>query len=141
MVDICKDLNDAGLLPDKNAIGLDPEGVAAIIDALVEAGLTAEQLAAVTQGYKLNSAIKGAPRKLKNGTLVHAVQAMMNWCVSNSKTEKRGNADIVTKAVSGSGKIDPLMAFFNAFMLMSYNPEPSQSKSLDDWLDEPVMNI
>ena len=32
IAEICADLNAAGLLPDQNAIGLDPEGVAAIIE-------------------------------------------------------------------------------------------------------------
>lgn len=119
---ICADLNAAGLLPEKNAIGLDPEGVAAIIDAIIAEDLHEDQLAAVSQGYKLNAAIKGAPRKLKSGSLLHCAQPMMNWCVGNAKTEMRGNAQVVTKQISGAGKIDPLMAMFNAFMLMSWNP-------------------
>lgn len=121
--DICAELNDAGLLPDKHAIGLDPEGVAAIIDALIDRKIEEDQLAAVSQGYKLNSAIKGSPRKLKNSSLVHCGQPLMDWCVGNARTEMKGNAQVVTKQVSGSGKIDPLMALFNAFMLMSWNPE------------------
>lgn len=133
IADICRELNDAGLLPDQNAIGLDPEGVAAIIDALIGVGLTEDQLAAVSQGYKLNAAIKGAPRKLKNRTLVHCAQPMMSWCVSNARTEMRGNAQIVTKQISGAGKIDPLMGLFNAFMLMSWNPVPSSRRNMDGY--------
>lgn len=141
IAELCATLNDAGLLPDENAIGLDPEGVAAIVDALIEAGITDEQLAGITQGYKLNSAIKGTPRKLKNKTLLHCGQPMMAWCVGNAKTESRGNAQIVTKAVSGAGKIDPLMGLFDAVMLMSANPQPSSRARLDDFLSKPVMVI
>ncbi|MEY8117637.1 terminase large subunit [Falsihalocynthiibacter sp. BN13B15] len=141
VAEICADLNNAGLLPDENAIGLDPEGVAAIIDALIGAGISEAQLAAVSQGYKLNAAIKGAPRKLKNGSLKHCDQALMNWCVGNARAEMRGNAQIVTKQLSGSGKIDPLMAFFDAVMLMSQNPSPSMKANMDEFLSNPVMVI
>lgn len=122
VAEICEKLLSAGLLPEAHAIGLDPEGVAAIVDELVERGIENEQLASVSQGYKLNSAIKGLPRKLKNGTFIHCEQPLMTWCVGNAKTEARGNAQLVTKQASGTAKIDPLMATFNAVMLMSRNP-------------------
>lgn len=131
IAEICARLMRAGLLPEKNAIGLDPEGVSAIIDALIAAGLSEDHLAAVSQGYKLNAAIKGAPRKLKSGTLVHCAQPLMSWCVANAKTEMRGNAQVVTKQISGAGKIDPLMALFNGFMLMSWNPEAQGTSYLE----------
>jgi len=123
LVALLEQVNDAGLFPEKNAVGLDPMGVAALVDAAIEAGLTDDQLCAVSQGYRLNGAIKGAERKLFDGTLAHADQGLMDWCVSNARTILSGNAVLVTKAVSGTGKIDPLMALFNAVHLMSLNPE------------------
>ncbi len=123
IVDICLRIRDAGLFPEKNGIGMDPEGVGSIIDGLVEAGFSIDDIQAVSQGYRLNAAIKTAPVKLKNGRMVHCGQRIMNWCVGNAKTEARGNAVIVTKAQSGSAKIDPLMAMFNSVQLMSWNPE------------------
>lgn len=141
VVEICVELNDAGLLPKKAAIGLDPEGVAAIVDALEFGGLEYDQLAPVSQGYKLNSAIKGTERKLFNGSMHHASQALMEWCVGNAKTEPRGNAVVVTKAVSGAGKIDPLMALFNGVMLMSMNPEAPSGNNIAEFLANPVMVI
>lgn len=125
---ICCRIRDAGLFPDQNGIGMDPEAVGSIIDALIEAGFSIEDIQAIGQGYKLHSAIKGAPVKLKNGKLVHGGQGLMTWCVGNAKTEARGNAVIVTKAVSGSGKIDPLMALFDAVMLMSWNPVAGRTR-------------
>lgn len=50
---------------------------------------------------------------------------MMAWCVGNAKVEPKGNAILITKQASGTAKIDPLMAFFNAVQLMALNPEAS----------------
>ncbi|MBN9674634.1 terminase large subunit [Salipiger bermudensis] len=130
IVEICARIRDAGLFPDQDGIGMDPEGVGSIIDDLVAEGFEIDDIRAISQGYKLNAAIKTAPVKLKNGSMVHSGQRIMTWCVGNAKTEARGNAVIVTKAQSGSAKIDPLMAMFNAVMLMSWNPVASGGPSV-----------
>lgn len=137
LVAIVGELFRAGMLPKKAAIGLDPEGVAAIVDALELDGIPTEMLVPVSQGYRLNGAIKGTERKLYDGSMKHAAQGLMTWCVGNAKTETRGNAVVVTKAVSGSGKIDPLMALFNAVWLMSLNP--AAPARIDDFLADPVL--
>lgn len=136
-----KQVLDRGLFPEKRAIGLDPAGVAAIIDALQLVGITDDQLSGVSQGYMLNGAIKGTERKLFDGSLHHADQPLMDWCVGNAKTEARGNATMVTKAVSGSAKIDPLMALFSGVSLMSLNPEAAPRQDLDDFLSNAVMVV
>lgn len=130
IVDLLNEISDAGKFPEKYGIGMDPEGVAAIVDAVIEAGFSIEDIRAISQGYKLNSAIKSTPVKLKNGKFIHAGQRLMSWCVGNAKTEGRGNAVIVTKHMSGSAKIDPLMALFNTVQLMSWNPQPRESGAI-----------
>jgi phage terminase large subunit-like protein len=50
----------------------------------------------------------------------------MAWAVGNARVEPKGNAILVAKQASGSGKIDPLMAAFNAIALMSTNPWSSR---------------
>ncbi len=130
IVEICVRLREVGLLPEEDGIGMDPEGVGSIIDALIEAQFRIEDIRAISQGYKLNAAIKTAPVKLKNGKLQHCCQALMDFSVGNAATEPRGNAVIVTKAQSGSAKIDPLMALFNTVQLMSWNPTAAQAAAV-----------
>jgi len=125
VADICCEVRDAGLLPEKHGIGVDAAGIGDIVDELTSEarGFALEMIAAVSQGWKLNSAIKTAERKLAGGELVHGGSGLMAWCVGNAKAEQKGNGVMITKQVAGSAKIDPLMAMFNAVTLMALNPE------------------
>ena len=123
IVEYCCRLRDLGLLPEQDGIGMDPEGVSKIIDLLIDAGFEIEDVASIWQGTRLHPAIKSSPVKLKNGTLVHCGQRIMTFSIENAKTELKGNAVIVTKAQSGTAKIDPLMAMFNTVTLMSQSPQ------------------
>lgn len=112
----------SGLL-DK--IGCDPSGLGGILDALIDAEVPQDKVIGISQGWRMNGAIKTAERKLAEGVMVHGAQPLMAWCVGNAKVEPRGNAVCITKQTSGTAKIDPLMAAFNAITLMSLNPEKS----------------
>ena len=119
-------VEQSGLL-DK--VGCDSAGIGAILDALVEAGVPQEKIVAISQGWRLGGAIKTTERKLAEGVIEHGGQPMMAWCVGNAKVEPRGNATLITKQASGSAKIDPLMATFDAVSLMELNP-PAQGGSV-----------
>lgn len=113
-------IHEAELL-DK--IGIDPSGVGSILDALTEVEIPAEIVVGISQGWRLGGSIKTTERKLAEGVLIHGGQPMMAWCVGNARVEPKGNAILITKQASGKGKIDPLMALFNAVSLMALNPE------------------
>ncbi len=104
-------------------IGIDPSGVGQILDAIVEADIPADLVVGISQGWRLGGAIKTTERKLAEGVLIHGGQPLMAWCVANARVEPKGNAILITKQASGKGKIDPLMALFNAVSLMALNPE------------------
>ena len=124
----------AGLL---DMIGVDPAGVGGILDALIEVGIPKEMVIGISQGWKLGGAIKTAERKLAEGGIVHGGQPMMSWCCGNAKVVPVGNSILITKQASGTAKIDPLMAFFNAVALMSLNPVARGN--VDDFFDNPIM--
>ena len=105
-------------------VAVDPAGVKHIMAALDTIGIP--EATGISQGWKLSGAIKDVEIGLADGTLTHAGQPMMAWCVSNAKAEAKGNAITITKQVAGSAKIDPLVATFIAESLLGTNPQPAQ---------------
>ena len=126
---ICK-IKAAGLLPEKQAIGVDTAGITDIVDELTAPGrdIALEQIIGVSQGWRLSGAIKTTERKLAGGELIHSGSALMAWCVGNAKSEPKGNADLITKSASGKAKIDPLMAVYDCSTLMATNPASAEKK-------------
>lgn len=123
-------INQAGLL-DK--VGLDPAGIGAVLDALADVEIDEEQVVGISQGWKLTGAIKTTERRLAEGSLIHCGQPLMAWSCGNAKGVPSANAFLITKQASGTAKIDPLMATFNAVSLMALNPEARGG--LDDYLN------
>lgn len=122
---IAKKVYDSGKL-DK--IGLDPLGLGGLLDGLLDAGIPEDKMIAVAQGFKLMSYIMTTERKLAEGNLYHAGQGLMTWCVGNARAVVKGNGMMISKQESGVGKIDPLIATFNAVALMSMNPEQAEKE-------------
>lgn len=121
--DILEQVFTAGLFPEKYGIGLDPFGIAALIDEMAVRKIEGDLLSSIRQGSALSPASWGLEIKLKNRTFRHGGRRMMTWCVGNAKAQVRGGAVLITKESAGRAKIDPLVALFNAAMLMSRNPE------------------
>lgn len=129
LVEIVAQVEESGLL---DQVGVDPAGLGTILDELAGAGVPEDKVVGISQGWRMSGAIKTAERKLAQGVLVHGGQPLMDWCVGNAKTVPVGNAVNITKAASGTAKIDPLMALFDAVELMGRNPEARGG--MDDWL-------
>jgi phage terminase large subunit-like protein len=132
VVAICCQVRDAGLLPEKEGIGVDKLGLPALVDELIAAGFDTDAnggtITGIGQGGFLNDVIIGVARKLADGTLKHAGQALMQWAVENAKEILKGSARAITKQTSGTAKIDPFIALLNAAKLMSRNPEAHRKK-------------
>jgi phage terminase large subunit-like protein len=107
-------------------VGVDAAGIGGIIDALDNIGVTTEgdQLGSVRQGISLMGAFKTIERKLTDGTFKHGGQELMSWCAGNAKIIPTRTASMIARDEAGYGKVDPLMALFNAASLMSTNPAP-----------------
>jgi phage terminase large subunit-like protein len=128
LADIVCRVRDSGLLPDKQGIGVDGAGIADVVDELSGREFDASPggvIVAISQGWRLNGAIKTTERKVAGGEFVHCGQGLMAWTVGNARTVQQGNAISITKAASGAAKIDPLMAIFDAVSLMALNPVAS----------------
>lgn len=123
VADICEKVLASGLLPKEGGIGIDPQGVSAIVDELALRKMEHPLVVSVSQGFRLSPAVWGMERKLKDKTLVHGGQKLMAFCVGNAKVVQRGNAVVIEKQVSGKAKIDALISSLVAGMLMSRNPE------------------
>lgn len=129
VVDIIVRCEDSGLL---DRIGVDPAGIGEIVDELQARGFGHDRVVGITQGWRMNGAIKTMERRIAEKVTIHSGSKMMNWCVGNARVEPKGNAIVITKQASGTGKIDPLMASFNATALMAMNPEARSSGSIYD---------
>lgn len=130
VTDIVAEVVASGKLPKDKAVGVDMAGLGGLLDAIIQGGVLQEQINGISQGWRLSGAIMTTERALADGTLKHSGQRIMDYCVGNAKVEPRGSAKLITKQGSGVGKIDPLMATFDAVSLMSMNP---QSPGLSFW--------
>lgn len=124
VAEIIMQAKERRLLPEKNSIGVDAAGIGAIVEALRKPsrGFTDDDIVAISQGWRLNGAIKTVERMVAGGEFIHGGTELMNWVVGNARTVQVGSAIAINKQTSGTAKIDPLMATFDAASLMALNP-------------------
>jgi phage terminase large subunit-like protein len=110
-------------------VGCDSAGLGLIVDALAAIGISEvnENITGVRQGFGLMGAIKAVERKLIDGTFKHGGQPLMAWCAGNAITQPTPTGMRIVRDASGYGKIDPLIALFNAAELMTTNPDAAGS--------------
>jgi phage terminase large subunit-like protein len=131
LVEVVAQVKASGLLAK---VGVDPAGLGVIVDALAEIEITTEtddNLIGVRQGFGLMGAIKTIERKLADGSFKHPNQALMSWCAGNAIVQPTPTGMRIVRDESGFGKIDPLMALFDAAALMALNPEARDGFSKD----------
>jgi phage terminase large subunit-like protein len=126
IVDLVARIRDLNLLAQ---VGVDAAGIGGIVDALAKIEITqdAEKLDAVRQGIGLMGAFKTLERKLGDRTFLHCGSELLNWCVGNAQVVLTSTASRIAREEAGFGKIDPLVALFNAAHLMALNPEAAGS--------------
>lgn len=113
-------------MPEQRGIGVDAAGIGDIVDELAARDFEIEKdIVAVSQGWRLTGAIKTTERRLAGGELLVAKSDLMRWAVGNARVEQQKNAITINKQVSGTAKIDPVMALFDAVSLMALNPVAS----------------
>lgn len=122
MAAIVRHVHDSGLLPEESAIGLDSHGISEIQNSLTRAKIPEALLVGVSQGWRLSPVILGVERKLKEQTIWHGGQELLNWCVGNARAEMRGSNVFIEKETAGRSKIDVLIAALNACRLMDDAP-------------------
>ncbi len=129
VVSLIRRVRDAGKLAQ---VGVDAAGIGAIVDACSDIGVTqdAETLDAVRQGIALMGAIKAIEIKLADYSFRHCGSGLLAWCVGNLRVIPTRTAMMVARDEAGFGKVDPVMALFNAAHLMSLNPEAKNGPSI-----------
>lgn len=118
---IAQDLYEDGRL---FKIGLDPNRVKLLQESMMfDAGIPNTMFLGIGQGWTLFGIMKLIERRLSSHTLVHQGSDMMAYCVGNARVKQTGNAAYITKEAS-KGKIDPLLALFDAAECMAIAPPP-----------------
>lgn len=120
VAELCKQIYDSGKLAD---IGLDPLGIGTLIEELTAVGIPEDNLQGISQGFKMAGYIKTSENKIARKHLLHANQPLLGWAVGNARTVVRGSGTMISKAESGTAKIDPVIGMLNAVALMSLNPD------------------
>ena len=105
-------------------VGVDALGIGGIVDALAKIGVTQEAklLVGVRQGISLMGASRPWKENWSTAVSNTAARRMMTWMAGNARIVPTPTGMRIARDDSGYGKIDSLMALFNASALMATNP-------------------
>lgn len=121
--DIVSRLKQKAVLAEDKCLGVDTAGIGAIVEKLESMSFESDKhIIGIGQGWRLNGAIKTCERMVAGGKLKHGNTRMMRWAIGNAKVKLVGNAQTIEKQFSGTAKIDPLLALFDAAALMVLMP-------------------
>jgi phage terminase large subunit-like protein len=141
IAELLAEVRETGLMPEDRSVGLDPQSIGDLVDALKQRGFEDSELVAVGQGYRLFSAVSSCERRLAAGTMFHGGQDLLTWAVGNCKAEQRGNAVVIEKTVAGKAKIDPVIAMLNAAKLMERGPDAASVSKVNPYAERGLIRI
>jgi phage terminase large subunit-like protein len=98
----------------KAGIGVDAAGIGDIVDELLAREFDEKHIVAISQGWRLNGAIKTTERKVAGGEFVHGDSPLMAWCVGNARIEQQRQRDQHHEAGQRQGKDRPADGAFDA---------------------------
>jgi len=97
--------------------GYDPHNASQLIIDLQKSGLDIEKMTPVRQGWQLSTAAKEFERLSLSNSVLHGVNPIFNWMLSNVMIFKDNKENYILKKQDENAKIDGVISLLNALFL------------------------
>jgi phage terminase large subunit-like protein len=97
--------------------GYDPHNASQLIIDLQKSGLDIEKMTPVRQGWQLSTAAKEFERLSLSNSVLHGVNPIFNWMLSNVMIFKDNKENYILKKQDENAKIDGVISLLNALYL------------------------